>query len=119
LVVDQKILTRAIAVLVLAIAMVAAAARFGGMDDGDLVARDMRTERRADPLAAELERCRTLGLEAANDADCAAAWAENRERFFSADGSPREDLLPKRQDRIRQTILPEPVTPSAVGVEAR
>ena len=37
----------------------------------------------ADPLAAELARCRTLGLEeAAGDTACRRAWAENRRRFF-------------------------------------
>lgn len=115
---DQKIITRAIAVLVLAIAMVAAVARFGGTEDGP-DARSIRAERRSDPLAAELERCRTLGLEAADDADCEAAWAENRKRFFSTDGLPRGELRSKRQDRIRPTVLPEPMTPSAVGEEAR
>lgn len=115
---ERKILTRAVAVLVLAIAMVAAVARFSGKDDGDLVARNIRTERRSDPLAAELDKCRALGLEAADDAHCAAAWAENRKRFFSTNG-PREELRPKRQDRVRPTILPKPTTPSAGPGEAR
>lgn len=115
---DQKILTRAIAVLVFAIAMVAAVARFGGAED-ESDTRDVRTEWRINPLAAELERCRTLGLEAADDAGCAAAWAENRKRFFSTESLSREDLRSKRQDRIRPTIPPKPTTPSAVGEEAR
>jgi conjugative transfer region protein TrbK len=39
----------------------------------------------ADPLAAELARCRTLGLEeAAGDIACRRAWAENRRRFFGS-----------------------------------
>ena len=37
----------------------------------------------ADPLAAELTRCRKLGLEAAGNQACEEAWAENRARFFS------------------------------------
>ena len=36
----------------------------------------------ADPLAAELTRCRKLGLEAAGNQACQEAWAENRARFF-------------------------------------
>ena len=115
---DQKITTRAIAVLVLAIAMVAAIARFGGSGD-EPDARKIRTERRADQFAAALKRCRTLGLQAEDDADCEAAWAENRKRFFSTEGLARQELQPKRQDRIRPTILPEPVAPSAVHEEAR
>jgi conjugative transfer region protein TrbK len=112
LVVDQKILTRAIAVLVLAIAMVAAVARFGGMNGEGPRARQIQTERHAGPLAAELERCRAISLEAADDAECEAAWRENRERFFRTDRLPRQELPPKRQDRIGPTLLPEaPRTP--------
>lgn len=37
----------------------------------------------ADPLAAELTRCRKLGLEAAGNPACEEAWAESRARFFS------------------------------------
>lgn len=37
----------------------------------------------ADPLAAELTRCRNLGLEAAGNQACEEVWAENRARFFS------------------------------------
>ena len=37
----------------------------------------------ADPLAAELTRCRKLGLEAAGNQACEEAWAESRARFFS------------------------------------
>jgi conjugative transfer region protein TrbK len=42
----------------------------------------------ADPLGRELARCRAIGLAAADDPDCKAAWAENRRRFF---GSPALD----------------------------
>jgi conjugative transfer region protein TrbK len=37
-----------------------------------------------DPLAAELTRCRKLGLEAAGNPTCEDAWAQNRARFFSS-----------------------------------
>jgi conjugative transfer region protein TrbK len=37
----------------------------------------------ADLLAAELTRCRRLGLEAASNPACEEAWAKNRARFFS------------------------------------
>jgi conjugative transfer region protein TrbK len=42
----------------------------------------------SDPLARELARCRAISLAAADDADCKAAWAENRRPFF---GSPALD----------------------------
>ncbi len=42
----------------------------------------------ADPLARELIRCRTIGMAAKDDAGCEAAWAENRQRFFTSVPSP-------------------------------
>ena len=36
----------------------------------------------ADPLAAELNRCNTLGEAGERDAGCLAAWAKNRRRFL-------------------------------------
>jgi conjugative transfer region protein TrbK len=44
----------------------------------------------ADPLAAELTRCRNLGLEAAGNQACEEAWAESRARFFSPPDVSRE-----------------------------
>ena len=41
----------------------------------------------SDPFARELARCRAIGLTAADDADCKAAWAENRRRFFGSSES--------------------------------
>lgn len=53
-----------------------------------------------DPLASELARCKALGIEAAKDAGCKAAWAESRKRFFA---SP-EQVPPKvHQDRVKST----------------
>ncbi|SFE01287.1 putative entry exclusion protein TrbK-alt [Salipiger profundus] len=36
----------------------------------------------SDPLRATLRRCQQFGEAAASDADCLAAWAENRDRFL-------------------------------------
>jgi conjugative transfer region protein TrbK len=36
-----------------------------------------------DPLVRELARCRDIGMAADNDPACNAAWAENRQRFFT------------------------------------
>ncbi|ODT76203.1 MAG: hypothetical protein ABS76_32030 [Pelagibacterium sp. SCN 64-44] len=38
-------------------------------------------------LRAELQRCRDLGQDAADDADCAAAWSESQARFLMRDGA--------------------------------
>ncbi len=35
-----------------------------------------------------MERCQALGMAAANDAACQAAWAENRRRFFNDSPTP-------------------------------
>jgi conjugative transfer region protein TrbK len=59
-----------------------------------------------DPLAVELARCQSIGIAAQNDVACAAAWAENRRRFFTyraADTGPRtapqQLALPSPEDR--------------------
>ncbi len=59
-----------------------------------------------DPLAVELARCRSIGIAAQNDAACAAAWAENRRRFFtyrpadSGAGTALQQLaVPRPEDR--------------------
>lgn len=44
----------------------------------------------ADPLAAELTRCRKLGSEAAGNPACEEAWAKNRAKFFSSPGTSLE-----------------------------
>ena len=36
-----------------------------------------------DLLARELARCQAIGMAAADDVACSAAWAENRRRFFT------------------------------------
>jgi conjugative transfer region protein TrbK len=37
-----------------------------------------------DALARELARCQAISMAAEEDADCKAAWAENRRRFFAS-----------------------------------
>ena len=48
----------------------------------------------ADPLARELVRCRAIGMAAKDDAACAAAWAENRCRFFTYAPFPAQSPSP-------------------------
>jgi conjugative transfer region protein TrbK len=38
---------------------------------------------RPDPVRETLQRCRQLGEVATRDAECLAAWDENRQRFLS------------------------------------
>jgi len=44
---------------------------------------------RQDALSSELARCRMLGLTAADDAGCQAAFARDRERFLGTDDGER------------------------------
>lgn len=44
---------------------------------------------RKDDVSAELARCRSLGLTAADDPDCKAAWARVRDRFLGTGGGER------------------------------
>jgi conjugative transfer region protein TrbK len=59
-----------------------------------------------DPLAVELARCQSIGMAAQNDPPCAAAWAENRRRFFTyrpadtvARTAPQQLAVPIPEDR--------------------
>ena len=51
----------------------------------------------SDPLARELARCRAIGLAAADDAECKAAWAENRRRFFGS-SAPDAASTPQKSE---------------------
>jgi conjugative transfer region protein TrbK len=83
---NPKIIARAAAVILLAGAVLACALELARQDrtlESSLpAAHDNR-----DLLANELARCKTLGAEAAHDAACKAAWAQNRARFL-APGAP-------------------------------
>lgn len=53
-----------------------------------------------DPVAKELERCKTLGEQAANDPKCQAASKEARRQFFQppSDYQPgKVEMFPKTQ----------------------
>ncbi len=63
----------------------------------------------ADPLAAELARCRDITAEQlAADDTCRRVWAESRQRFFTqtAPASRTTGTPPKAQDRIPTSITP-------------
>jgi conjugative transfer region protein TrbK len=96
---------RAAGFALVATAIVATTARF----DRHKVEPEPATARpkpSGDPLAAELARCQSIGIAAQNDVACAAAWAENRRRFFTdhpadsvARTAPQQLALPSPEDR--------------------
>ena len=51
----------------------------------------------SDPIARELTRCRAIGLAAADDFKCKAAWTENRRRFFGS-STPDAALTPQESE---------------------
>ena len=51
----------------------------------------------ADPLRATLRWCQQLGEAASSDADCLAAWAENRDRFLGRMPAPEAPQRPGDQ----------------------
>jgi conjugative transfer region protein TrbK len=63
----------------------------------------------ADPLAADLARCRDVTAEQlAADDTCRRVWAENRRRFFAPPppAASTLDTPPKTQDRIPTSVTP-------------
>jgi conjugative transfer region protein TrbK len=48
----------------------------------------------ADPFTEELQRCQVLATQAKDDADCEAAWAESRRRFFTYPAEPSAATAP-------------------------
>ena len=99
---DPKIIARAAAVIQLAGAVLACALELQGprLEPSAPAAQDNMH------LADELSRCEALGAEAAHDAACKAAWAQNRARFL-APGAPY-------QDRAIQLFPAAPDVPKAV-----
>jgi len=95
---DQKINARATAVALLGGAVLACTRT---LESSTSAADD-----NMDLLANELSRCKALGAEAAHDAACKAAWAQNRARFL-APGAPY-------QDRAIQLFPAAPDVPKAV-----
>ncbi|MBN9564000.1 MAG: putative entry exclusion protein TrbK-alt [Alphaproteobacteria bacterium] len=75
-------IARAVGFAVVAVAIVAATLHFreAPLRSPDPAASPAAT---SDPLSDELKRCQVLAAQAKDDADCEAAWAENRRRFFT------------------------------------
>lgn len=79
---------RAAGLLAVGAAIVAAALHFRPGAGGGFVSTHDRAAISSDALAQDMSRCRAIGMAAANDAACEAAWAENRRRFFTYGASP-------------------------------
>jgi conjugative transfer region protein TrbK len=87
----MSMLGRAIAYVVLAVALLAAAITFnvGKYPEGE--ASNPEPAALTSDLGGELAPCKAIGLEAA-DASCKAVWEANRNRFFQP-GKPYQDIL--------------------------
>lgn len=80
---DPKKSFRLLAVVAVGAAVAATVIRIRVGEDRAAVARPMASA--VDPLAAKLERCRTiLPAQLAANRSCERVWAENRRRFFDA-----------------------------------
>ena len=79
---DPKTIAKTAAVVLLVGAVLACALEWA-QRDRTLKPSTTAADDNIDPLADELSRCKALGAEAANDAACKAAWAQNRARFLA------------------------------------
>lgn len=93
---DPKMLVRMIAVVLLGATLVACAVELGRLGPAPEPSAQS-PQQSADPLAAELARCKALGDAAVDDAACKEAWAKGRERFFGKQ-TPRQDPVPATPD---------------------
>jgi conjugative transfer region protein TrbK len=103
---DPKIIVRTIAVLLLAGSVLACAVELGRLGPAPEPPA-ASSEQNADPLSAELARCKALGDAAVDDAACKEAWAKSRDRFFG-NQTPGQD----------RRIDPFPATPNASASKA-
>ena len=94
-------IARCIGYAVVAAAIVAAAFHFRQQDLKPRDAAGHPTSSTSDRLAAELSRCEALGLAAKNDPACAAAWAENRRRFFGSAPAPDAPVVNAKPGQLR------------------
>lgn len=117
---DLKIAARMIAVLALGAGLTAAITTLRSGEDGSEDAPAIRLRDpggepdRTSSSQSELVRCRDIGAAALEDAACRKAWAENRRRFFRAEG--REKPPMPKPERFGKTRPADPA--SAENVDA-
>ena len=83
---DGWVFARLAAVIIVAVAVTAAAVHLvrGENSSGPQSSPPTATETpHTDPLRETLQSCRQMGEAATRDAECLAAWDENRRRFLS------------------------------------
>jgi conjugative transfer region protein TrbK len=102
---NTRAVARASGFLLVAVAIVALAVRFDH-DGAKPHAPAPRPAESTDPLAAELARCQSIGMAAQSDGACAAAWAENRRRFFTY--RPADSATPPAAHPTPKTDAEEP-----------
>ena len=86
---EGKVLARIVAIAFVAIAITATVIEVTREEEGPAPASIASAlQPSADPLRATLRGCQQLGEAAASDADCLAAWAENRDRFLGRTPAP-------------------------------
>ena len=98
---------RAAGFALVAVAIVATAIHISRHEPSPRLPRMVVVAPQTDPLTREITRCEALGMAAEQDARCDAAWAENRQRFFTyrpADSGSRatqtrNQPAPNPQDR--------------------
>ncbi len=73
---------RALGFALVAVAIIAAAMHFRQREPR-VQALHVNPTAASDPLTVELNRCQLIANAAKDDADCEAAWAESRRRFFT------------------------------------
>jgi conjugative transfer region protein TrbK len=91
--VSFKIVIRGVAYVVLAVALLVTAIALNNRQYQQPGILDSAPSPAADDFDAELAHCKALGTEAANDANCKAAWQSSRERFFNG-SKPYQDRAP-------------------------
>ena len=82
---DGRAFARIAAIVIVAVAITAAAIQFAREEaaNGTQPSLPAAEAPEANPLSEQLERCRQIGEAATRDADCLAAWEENRHRFLT------------------------------------
>ena len=97
--------TRAVGFALVAVALVATALHINRHEPSPRLPRMVVVAPQTDPLIREITRCEALGMAAEQDARCGAAWAENRQRFFTyraADSGSRATQTRNRPATNRQ-----------------
>jgi conjugative transfer region protein TrbK len=117
----KRLLFVATAAVVPALVVAACAIQLRGHDDSTLAASSVTPV--TDPVAAELERCRTVTSEqVAELQECRRVWAEHRRRFLGqkkAPAVPSIDRQPSTPPAVsaRSKAIPERVFPDTPPAE--